>query len=81
VEAPPSSWADRPSRVTESARSVPRARASAEPDDTPGVVIGDATVMALYGLIFASVAAGRPDICGHRDDAGGSPPTSRCERR
>jgi hypothetical protein len=73
VEEEPFLWPDWPAAAVESARSVPGARESAEDDSTPGVVVSDATAMALCGLIFASVAARRADIRGRSGKTGGSP--------
>jgi hypothetical protein len=74
VEADPFAWTDRSCTAIPNARSVPEDRACVERDSTPDVAVGDATVWALCGLIFASVAAGRRDPYGHAGVAGGNPP-------
>jgi hypothetical protein len=74
VDADPFPWADRPSPPTRSETSVPADHASAERDSTAGVVVADASVWALCGLIFASVATRRPDVGGRLGDTAGNRP-------
>ncbi|GGZ92009.1 hypothetical protein ACFOOM_23340 [Streptomyces echinoruber] len=57
-------WPDVPSSGTRDVRPVPE-EAAAERDDAPGAVgaigaIGDATAWTLFGMVFASMASGRP---------------------
>lgn len=62
-------WTD---RTTESTGSGPGARPSVQ-GDRAEVVVGHATASALCGLIFASVASGRPAAPRHAGEADGSP--------
>jgi hypothetical protein len=54
-------WPDVPSSGTRDVRPVPE-EATAERGDAPGAIgaIGDATAWTLFGMVFASMASGRP---------------------